>query len=180
MDATHYLDIMTREATISRELHARLLTAMHYQIKAGHTMAAAWPDWKNTLGEFGLVFRAFGNEVSLQGLTASIEPLLKANLVRLFPVALVPETSKTMLFVRDRKNDKHSPSNIARRLRRAAQRGEAIPEQTTSRPARMPHFLKMLSLTTSETFPLFVTRTSVAVDRLGGHEYGLGYALPDF
>lgn len=180
MEATHYLDIMIREAAVSHDLHARLLTAVHYKIKEGCRLGVTWPDWRGEPGEFGLLFRVFGDQGGLAGVQTMIDPLVKAGLVRPFPVMAVPETTARVAFIRDRKLDKFSPSRAVRRKRRAAGRGEAIVETQDSRPEKRPHFLKMLSHTTSLSFLLYVTRRPGAADRQGGNEYGLGRSLPDF
>lgn len=180
MDASHYLDMMIREATISHDLHARLLTAVHYQIKAGHSLGVTWPDWKGTPGEFGLLFRVFGDPSGLQAFLGLIEPLLKANLIRAFPVSAVPETDSRVLFARDRKLDKFSPSSETRRNNRAGDQRAVSPEQKPVRPSKKPHFLPMLSHTTSRSFLIYITKHSTTIDRQGGREYGLGQSLPDF
>lgn len=180
MGATHYLDMMIREATISHDLHSRLLTAVHFQIKAGHTLGVTWPDWKGTPGEFGLLFRAFGEPPALQAFHEMIQPLLKANLIRAFPMSSVPDTDARVLFARDRKLDKFSPSSEARRISRAGDRQTLSTEQKPVRPSKRPHFLPMLSHTTSRSFLIYITKHSSTSDRPGGREYGLGKSLPDF
>ena len=179
MEATHYLDIMIREATISHDLHARLLRSVHYQIKAGHVLGVTWPDWKGSQGEFGLLFRVFGDTNGLEAVVAQIDPLCKTGLIRPFPVSAVPDVEARIAFVRDRSIDKFSPSRAVRRDKRAGGQGE--PETIRDvRPEKIPHYLPMLSHTTTRSFLVYITKRSVPSDRQGGREYGLGRSLPDF
>lgn len=180
MNPSHYVDIAIREATVSRELHARLLTAVHYQIKAENVLGVTWPDWKPALGEFGLLFRAFGSEEGLADLSRAILPLGNAGLVRIYPVTSTPNTPSRVRFARNRQQDKHSPSRAARRERRALARGEVCAPPTTTRSSQSPHFLRMQSASTNAEFSLYVTRHSASMGMAGGSQYGLGYALPDF
>lgn len=184
MGLTHYVDIMIREGAICHQLHARLLMGVHYGINnSGLALAASWPDWKAQPGEFGLLFRVFGDESGVKSYLDLVDPLLAAGLVRAFPIAPVPDTKGRVVFVRERQMDKLSPSRTARRVRRAAARGEstdAASNVEASRPQKSPHFLRLNSTSTGHEFCLFVSRRSSATESAGGQSYGLGLALPDF
>lgn len=177
---SHYLDILLREPTIGHELHARLLVAAHFRIANGDELAVSWPDFRNTPGEFGLLFRVFGSAQALGSYIEAIAPLTAGQLVRLFPVSPVPDVTGKVCFERERTLEKQfSPSRAARRQRRALARGEAAPPVTQTSAARPKHFLWMQSKTTEQTFALSIVRKpSGSAD--GGRNYGLGFELPDF
>ena len=72
-ERSHYLDILLREPTIGHQLHARLLSAAHARIANGDDIAVSWPDWRQTPGEFGLMFRVFGEPSSLANYAQAAE-----------------------------------------------------------------------------------------------------------
>lgn len=175
---THYVDIMIRMPEVSRDLHARLIMLVHASNGTGNKLAVTWPDWKPALGEFGFLCRVFGEQEKLEQFLISLKPLLDREMVRVYPIALVPAVTQRVVFARDRRYDKFGPSAFNRLAKRAAQRG------TTFNPKECAdlklHSLKIQSSSTSQEFHLFVRREAAATDRQGGHEYGLGIALPDF
>ncbi len=179
-ERSHYLDILLREPTIGHQLHARLLSAAHARIANGDDIAVSWPDWRTTPGEFGLMFRVFGLPSALTNYTTAVGALVERGLIRLFPVATVPETSASVCFARDRGVDKASPSRLTRLRARAAARGETVPpEMLEVKAARPRHFLWMQSTTTGQNFSLSIVRQpSSKAD--GGRNYGLGLQVPEF
>ena len=179
-ERSHYLDILLREPTIGHQLHARLLLAAHARIANGDAFAVSWPDWRQTPGEFGLMFRVFGEPSSLANYAQAVAVLVERGLIRLFPVAVVPETSASVCFVRDRGVDKTAPSRLARLRARAAARGEPGPEIPVDSKARRPrHFLWMQSTTTGQNFALSIVRQQTSKAD-GARSYGLGVQVPDF
>ena len=173
---THYLDLMLREPEVSHQIHARLLTAVHHRIRAGDTLCVSWPDFKGTPGEFGLLFRVFGDQTALQSYSEAVSPLVKGTLVRAYPIALVPEHTERVSFIRDRSLDKHSPSTISRQRQFVESQGNTW--TPAAPPTRRPHFLVMQSITTGETFSLYVRLSKTSGG--GGASYGLGQLVPHF
>ncbi len=179
-ERSHYLDILLREPTIGHQLHARLLSAAHARIANGDDLAVSWPDWRQTPGEFGLMFRVFGQPSALTNYTQAVDVLVERGLIRLFPVAAVPETRASVCFARDRGVDKSAPSRLARLRARAAARGESIPEFQQEGKARRPrHFLWMQSTTTGQNFALSIVRQPTGKTD-DASSYGLGVLVPDF
>ncbi|WP_395009079.1 type I-F CRISPR-associated endoribonuclease Cas6/Csy4 [Undibacterium sp.] len=175
----HHLDIMIRAAEVSREVHARLVMLTHTSIISnGDQLAVSWPDWKPALGEFGLLFRVFGNEKNLELFAKSLKPLLDRSLIRTFPINEVPPSDEHAVFIRDRRFDKYGASAFNRLKRRAASRGEVFNPKPCGN-FRI-HSLKIQSSSTSQQFHLFVRRESSSKDRVGGKDYGLGFSLPVF
>lgn len=179
---SHYIDVMLREGGIAHDLHARLLLAAHFRIAAGDKLAVAWPDWRDHQpGEFGLLCRVFGVPDALASYGELIAPLGHAQLVRTFPVQAVPDTPSQISFVRNRRQDKFSPSAAARLTRRAEARGE-----TWKGPSRCPpdpeiaHFLSIPSTSAQRTFRLYVSRVTGSQEARGGEAYGLGMVIPNF
>lgn len=177
---SHYLDILLREPTIGHDLHARLLAAAHFRIANGDTLAVSWPDWRNTPGEFGLLFRVFGTEKALDSYKEAIGQLISAQLVRLFGISPVPDATGKVCFERERNTEKKfSPSRALRRQTRALARGEEVPLQKQTNAPRPNHYLWMQSKTTQKNFALSIVRKPSGSAE-GGRNYGLGFELPDF
>ncbi len=120
MNPTHYLDVMLRAPEISRELHARLLTVAHHRILAGDALAVAWPDWRHEHGEFGFLFRVFGDAGAVGRYLDGVEPMVERELIRLYPVVSVPDVASRVVFARDRGVDRHGPSATRRMTRSGA------------------------------------------------------------
>jgi CRISPR-associated protein (Cas_Csy4) len=179
MDHSHYLDIMIRTPAIAHDLFARLVMVTHRHIKRGDALAIAWPDWSDTRGEFGFLFRVFGAAQALDRYRQAIQPLQDAALVRVFPSAAVPMVTKQVVFFRDRSLDRFSPSAARRLARRASQRGEVYSPKPA--PIQQNHYLLLQSASGDNThFNLFVHKKKNGIGFAGGHQYGLGYAVPDF
>lgn len=182
MAFSHYVDIMIREGGLAHELHARLLLAVHYRSAAsGIKLAAAWPDWRERPGEFGLLFRVFGTDETLSGYLETIAPLAVAALVRPYLMMPVPESAATVRYLRDRSLDKLSPSAARRLAERAATRGETWQSTHAEKPrSESDHYLTIPSASRNQMFRCYVRRDHGAIDTTSGSSYGLGYALPDF
>ena len=182
MAFSHYVDIMIREGGLAHELHARLLLAIHYRSAAsGVKLAAAWPDWRDRPGEFGLLFRVFGTEETLSGYLETIAPLAAAALVRPYPVMPVPESATTVRYLRDRSHDKLSPSAARRLAKRSSGRGETWQSTHADKPrSGSDHYLIIPSASRNQMFRCYVQRDRGPIDNTSGANYGLGYALPDF
>ena len=180
-EADQYLDIMIREATVARDLHARMLLAVHYRIRAGDDLSVSWPDWKDLQGEFGYLFRVFGSEAALFNFIQVINPLGTAGLVRIFrPLPIPGEIRQWAAFLRDRSLDKYSPSTAERLKRRAAVRGRTW-TPSEERPTQSKHYLVVPSTSGQRNFSLYISRTTQIVgDSVGGGNYGLGRWLPVF
>lgn len=178
MNTSYYLDVMLRSSEIAHDIYARLLVAVHYRIKAGDVLAVAWPDWSNDHGEFGFLFRIFGSEIALAEYSRGIVVLQNHDLIRLFPILSTPQVAKRVVFCRDRSMDHFSPSVAKRLERRAKLRSEIYSPKAV--PQRKCHYLPVQSSSTQEKFNLFIRREIVDADQSGGHQYGLGYAVPDF
>lgn len=181
MPLTHYVDLMIREGSVAHELHARMFLAVHQRVAAGDALAAAWPDWRGQPGEFGLVFRVFGNEVQLASYLGVVAPLVAAGLVRAYPVLPVPDRPATVRFLRDRSHDKLSPAAARRLTRRAAARGEAWQSTQQGKPRDAgDHYLDIPSTSQQQMFRFYIRRDRASDGDRGGASYGLGHALPDF
>lgn len=182
MPFSHYADLMIREGGVAAELHARMLLVVHQQASAGKALAAAWPDWREQPGEFGLVFRVFGDAPALASYLDAVAPLATAELVRAYPALPVPETAKAVRFLRDRSHDKLSPAAARRLAKRAAARGEtwASTHDGKSRDAG-DHYLVLPSISQQQMFRLYIRRSRKSREDAGsGRQYGLGHVLPDF
>lgn len=175
---SHYVDVMLRTPEIEHDLYARLLTTAHFRIKAGDALAIAWPDWKNNHGDFGFLFRIFGLNQELDEYVKEIRPLQDAELIRVFPILAVPDVKKRVAFCRDRSFDRFSPTSARRLTRRAEERGAVFTPKPV--PQKKSHFLSMHSYSGNTQFNMFIRREVCDVDLSGGHQYGLGYAVPDF
>ena len=179
MRPTHHLDILIRSAHIDRELHARLLLLTHRMLAHGeHTLAVAWPDWGDAPGEFGLLFRLFGEEAGLALFDGQLDGLRERKLIRSYPVAAVPASASTVAYLRHRTIEKHTPGFAARQARRNERLG-------APKPSRQPqaincHSLEMQSVSTGRSYALFLKRDVAAPEGAGGRQYGLGLTLPDF
>jgi uncharacterized protein YfaA (DUF2138 family) len=170
-----YMDILIREAKIFHNLHARLLHAVHQVQTDDAALAVAFPDWKASPGEFGLLFRVLSPEHRLlEAYRNHIDKLVKYELVRLFPILPAPVTNKTVCFARDQALGKFSQAAARRRERRG--NGGGIPMQR-AQTATATHWLRMQSSRGNE-FRMVIRKTST--ERQGGRQYGLGLLVPDF
>lgn len=172
------MDVMLRSLEIAHDLHARLLIAIHYRIQAGDELAVSWPDWKNNGGQFGFVFRVFGNEDALGEYAKVIDTLKKHELIRMFPCLPVPAHTSKVVFARDRERDKFSPSATRRMEKRAQQRGEIFVPNAP--PTKVCHFLTVLSASSSQKFCMYVRRDVEGREQESGNQYGLGHLVPNF
>ena len=177
----HYVDLMIREGGVAHELHARLLLALHYKVAGGAALAASWPDWRDQPGEFGLLFRVFGNEAHLKEYLEVVAPLVTAGLIRVFAVTPVPDTSAKVCFSRDRSHDAVSPSAARRLARRASDRGEVWQSTRDGQPREAgDHYLIIPSASQNRIFRMYVQRGRKAAASSTSASYGLGHLLPDF
>ena len=179
MSHSHYIDIMLREATVAHDLHARLLHCVHMKNAVGAGIACAWPDWDEKHGEFGLLFRAFGNETELEDFAKSIAPLAQANLIRIDPIMLVPATTTYVTFVRNRYPDKNGESRRKRMERRAASQGRTIQSMTAREIDTTCHYLNVPSKSFGGMIRIHIRRIG-SQDYTGGKAYGLGVTVPHF
>lgn len=184
MAFSHYVDVMIRDQSIAIDLHARLLSALHGVISRHEIeLAASWPDWQSRSGEFGSLFRAFGDEAGLQAFLTWSAPLVDAGLVRSYPVAVVPNTLATIAYLRDRRTERQTPGFSVRQARRQAKRhGHEVQsiELDQSRQLGLSHHLKLQSSSTKQTYCFFIRQVVNASQDAGGKAYGLGYTLPNF
>lgn len=181
MAFTHYVDLMIREGSVAHDLHARLLLAVHQKVAAGETLAAAWPDWRDLPGEFGLVFRVFGSNAALASYLGTVTPLATAGLLRLYPVQPVPETATSVRYLRDRSHDKLSPAAARRLARRATARGETWQSTHDGNPRDAGnHYLVIPSVSQQQLFRFYIRRDRARGSDTSGAHYGLGHALPEF
>jgi hypothetical protein len=178
MSLTHYLDVTLRTPEVGRDLHARLLTAAHHRILAGDALAVAWPEWRHEQGDFGCLFRVFGDADAVGRYADGVAPLTARELIFLTPVAAVPDVAPHVVFARDRGIDRFSPSATRRMTQRAIARGRAF--HPTRAPRTGAHALALKSSSTGSIFHLFVRRENRVSTTNGGSRYGLGYAVPDF
>lgn len=168
-----YLDILIKRPEIIHDLHARLLHAVHQIQTDTHDLAVAFPDWSNTPGEFGLLFRLFGtNEQILDAFRNYVSSLVEHNLIRLFPVLPVPHSEKKVCFARDQSGNKFGLSAAKRRVRRGTTQ-----ETTLATPMRPTHWLNALS-SSGQSFRIVIKKMSSP--QQGGHRYGLGLLVPEF
>lgn len=177
---SHYLDVLLRQGEVAHEIHARLLLRVHQGNAHGLKLSCAWPDWHERPGEFGMLFRVFGSTPHLDQYVRTIAPLVRAGFVQDSVVRPVPEEVSQILFVRDRRPDKKSPSAAVRLARRAAARGEAAHGQSASGPVTPPHFLILPSQSGSRLFRMNIRRLSHGHPARGGDGYGLGSPVPNF
>jgi CRISPR-associated protein (Cas_Csy4) len=178
MNPTHYIDVALGAPEIERELHARLLTAVHHRILAGDALAVAWPGWRQEQGNFGLLFRIFGEAQSLDRCLAGMAPLIERELIRPGPISAVPDVPLRVVFTRDRSVDRYSPSATRRMTQRANLRGTKFHPKRAAQGGA--HALALKSSSTDNIFHLFVRRMDSVSANGGGCRYGLGHALPDF
>lgn len=180
MSRSHYLDIVIKRADVGRELHARLLMALHLQSPQQSNLAVTWPDWGTWGGEFGLIFRVFGEPQALLDFKARIEPLIQHQLVLALAINPVPAFEHLVMFKRDRRFENTSPCHVRRLKRRAEQRGETL--ELEPKTQKCEHWIEMQSLSTRSAFRFGIKRTAAdsaqAQDTVDS--YGLGAALPAF
>lgn len=182
---THHVDVMLRTPEIGREIHTRLVTAVHRIITNEKTeLAVAWPDWKYQFGEFGFLFRVFGTPKALETFSAMVQPMADRRLIRVYPAQEVPPTVDTVAYVRDRLIEKRTDAFVARQRRRDERQGRARPDwngkPATPSQQRHSHALTLQSASTGQQFSLFVRAAPRAGDGEAGRNYGLGYTLPSF
>lgn len=167
-----YMDVLIKRPEIARDLHARLLHAAHQVQTDSWDLAVSFPDWRKNPGEFGLLFRLFGaNQQILDAYRGYVAVLVENELIRLFPVLPVPQTQRATCFARDQHINKSGPAAARRRVRRGGA------EEVPAMPRRCTHWLNLRS-SSGHTFALAVRKCNSA--QQGGHQYGLGFLLPDF
>lgn len=176
---SHYLDIVIKRAEVGRQLHARLLMAVHLCNPQASGLAVSWPDWGHFGGDFGLVMRILGPEDSLAQVQEKIAGLVEAKLVFCLAINTIPETSETVCYKRDRSFESLSPCRVRRLKRRAEGRGETC--ELEPKLGEVDHWLPMQSLSTKNTFSLGIKKVNA---RDAGAEisdsYGLAVRVPSF
>ncbi|MDT8925211.1 type I-F CRISPR-associated endoribonuclease Cas6/Csy4 [Pseudomonas taiwanensis] len=176
---SHYLDIVIKRAEVGRELHARLLMAVHLCNPQASSLAVSWPDWGHFGGDFGLVMRVLGPEHSLAQVKAKIAGLVEAKLVFCSASNTIPETVETVCYKRDRSFESLSACRIRRLKRRAEARGETLELEPSL--GTIDHWLPMQSHSTQNAFSLGIQKVNA---RSAGAEsvdsYGLGMRVPSF
>lgn len=181
MSLTHYIDVMIRAADIGHEIHARLLAASHKAIKANNVvLGVAWPDWKEFGGEFGFIFRVFGDCKALDIFSDLIGGLVDRGLVRKYPILEAPETIGKVAYLRDRTSEKQTKGFLVRAARRNEKYGRPISSEKKKLKPLSEHRLTMQSDSTGEQFAIFIVRSKMVPENCGGKQYGFGYLLPDF
>lgn len=168
-----YMDILIKRPAIIHDLHSRLIHAVHQVQTTEHDLAVSFPDWRNELGEFGMIFRLFGsNQQILETYRSYVAALVDHDLIRLFPILPVPQTDRKVCFARDQHGKKAGPAALRRRIRRGA-----TTDMTLSAPRPNTHWLQALS-SGGHQFQLVIRKTTS--ERQGGHGYGLGLLVPEF
>ena len=178
MEMPFYVDLDIKNTSIELDVHARLLTAIHFRIKAGDILAVSWPRWGSAIGQFGSVLRVFGTESSLKNYLRVVGILAEYNLISANDINTTPNTADRVVFFRDRTMDRYSPSNARRLERRAVARGEVYTPK--SRDLIGTHHLKMNSTSNQHAFHMFIKRDMTAIAIRGEHQYGLGIPVPQF
>lgn len=176
---THYLDIVIKRPEVGRQLHARLLMAVHLCNPQARNLAVSWPDWGHFGGDFGLVLRVMGPSQSLELVKAKIAPLVDAKLVFALAINSVPLTDETVCFVRDRSHESLKTSRVRRHKLRAEARGETLELEPAY--GTVEHWLPMQSLSSKNGFSLGIKKISVrSASENSPNSYGLGMRVPAF
>ena len=156
-------------------VHARLLTAVHRAIGAGHPVWVSWPDWQDRYQQFGSRLRAFAAATEvLTLLVTRAMPLIDGGLVSIGRIDDVPaHVQGWQRFVRERRTEKWLSRHGAR----------VANGSVRDRMAVATHWCPMQSLSTGATFTLSIIREADATPPgTPAHPtgYGLGVAVPIF
>ena len=176
---SHYLDIVIKRPEVGRQLHARLLMAVHLCNPQASGLAVTWPDWGHFGGDFGLVLRVLGSEDALSLIKTKVAGLVDAKLVFCLAINSIPATSETVCYKRDRSFESLSACRVRRLKKRAEGRGEDFSLEPSL--GEVDHWLPMQSLSTQNNFTLGIKKVcvrSAAAETVDS--YGLGLRVPAF
>lgn len=155
---THYVDFDVIAGATQQDaalLHGRILSVSHFCNLGVH--AFDFPDWHNEVFA-GNVLRLFGTSDQLEKLLETLEPLINTGAVTHSQVEEVPHdaTMSDYTYVRVKVID----SSKKRRFEARNPGKKWIPNQAGGDKRPRAYRIPMLSKSTGQTYPLYITRTS--------------------
>lgn len=172
------LDIADFAAHRRQAVLGRIAYVAHGMIKAGHTLALAWPQY--SAGSMGNRLRVFILGDADDGLASETEllralnPLISRNLIHASAWKVPPESRLTVRYKRNRRLEKE-----LRRIKDDPKR--VMPPHDAE---YLPNNINMFSDSTRQNYNLFVDVEWLPLDnddhQGNGSAYGLSHILPHF